>query len=102
MEVDRGRLREVVDELHPYPVTLAHPDLRAGHLTVIGPRTHLPARLDLPVDLFGGELVNLDALLEPRSQELVTLALGPGGERLHALFVHGVHRVRLLARRERR
>ena len=91
VEVDDGGLGQPVDELHPHSIALPYPDLGTGHLAVIGPGLHPATGLHFPLDLLGGELVNLDPLLEPRLQELVALPLRLGGKGLHALLVHGIH-----------
>ena len=97
--VDSG---ELVVSIDAHAVAFADADLRAGDLVVVRPRLHRAARLGLPLDLLGGELVDLHALLHPRREQLVALAGGLGRERLDALLVHRVHRVRLLARGKHR
>ena len=76
VEVNRRRLRQFVRQINPDPIALTHSDLRPGYLIVVGPCPHSPAGLDLPLDLFAGEIVHLDALLESGLEQLVALAGG--------------------------
>ena len=92
MEVDRGRLLEVVGQLHPDAVAEVDVDPGTGDHPVVGHGLLHGPRLGLPLDLVGGQAEHLgpvagDLGLQRNSAESVRL----GREVGHALLVQARH-----------
>jgi len=94
VEVQGGRLGQLVVQDHPNLVADLHPDLGTRDDAVVRPGLHDLARLDLPVDDLCGQLELLGAVGEDRRlEDVATLALGRLGEPEGDLVHDAVHRV---------
>ncbi len=91
VKVHRSRLGELVFHHEPDAVTLAHANLRTGHLAIVRPARDELAGLGLPLNNLAGEVVDLDVSVELWRERLVPPNGGFCRKGLHAFLVHRVH-----------
>src|SRR6266513_1560722 len=70
------------------PITLTHADLWTRNLIVVRPSFHFLTWRDFPLNFFGRQLIDLDALLDSRLHWLVTLTCSLCWKGFDSCFMH--------------